>query len=108
MLDLTTIRAHLEERKAELVKRNAKIEAHLRRDGEALASDWPDQAQQRENDEVLEGLDTAGRAELSAIDGALGRVADGSYGTCMECGEAIPEPRLRAVPTATLCMDCAE
>lgn len=108
MLDLNTVRADLERRRSELARRNAKIEAHLRRDGEALASDWPDQAQQRENDEVLEGLDHAGRIEVVALDAALQRVADGTYGVCLDCGEAIPDARLRAVPTATLCMDCAE
>jgi len=107
-MDLKTIRAELELRRATLVKRNAKIEARLRRDGEGLAADWPDQAQQRENDEVLEGLDSAGRAELVAIEAALDRVADGSYGRCLECAEPIADKRLAAVPTATLCIDCAE
>lgn len=32
---------------------------------------------------------------------------DSSYGTC-ECGKLIPKERLEALPTAGLCIDCAE
>ena len=45
-------------------------------------------------------------AELQAIDSALQRVADGSYGLCLQCGTSIPTARLHAQPTATRCVDC--
>jgi hypothetical protein len=32
---------------------------------------------------------------------------DGTYGKCLDCGRAIPPARLRAVPTAAFCVDCA-
>ncbi len=35
---------------------------------------------------------------------ALARVANGTYGICRVTGQRIPADRLRAVPTATLCM----
>lgn len=38
---------------------------------------------------------------------ALGRIADGTYGICGECGRDIPIKRLRALPTATRCVACA-
>jgi len=47
------------------------------------------------------------RADLTAAEAALRRVADGSYGTCEMCGQAIPAPRLSALPTATTCVGCA-
>ncbi len=37
---------------------------------------------------------------------ALERMADGSYGTCESCGNAIGKLRLQAAPRATLCLDC--
>ena len=40
------------------------------------------------------------------IDVALGRIEDGSYGTCARCGQEIPSERLDAVPYAVLCVDC--
>lgn len=43
---------------------------------------------------------------LSAIDAALKRMDEGSYGTCTNCGREIPAERLEAYPWASLCIDC--
>jgi RNA polymerase-binding protein DksA len=107
-MDTIAIESALRTRRAELLRRHAAVEAHLRRDGEGLVADWTEAAQQRFNDEVLEGLEEAERHELEAIHEALRRIADGSYGRCEACGEVIPEARLRAIPTASRCVDCAE
>lgn len=45
-------------------------------------------------------------AELLAIDAALQRIADGSYGLCVDCGVAIATARLHASPTAMRCVAC--
>lgn len=45
-------------------------------------------------------------AELMAIDAALKRMADGSYGLCVDCGVTIPTARLHASPTALRCVGC--
>jgi DnaK suppressor protein len=37
---------------------------------------------------------------------ARARLQEGTYGTCHACGCRIPPGRLRAVPTATLCVSC--
>jgi len=42
---------------------------------------------------------------IAEIDDALGRIENGTYGTCAVCGAPIPEERLDAVPYATLCLD---
>lgn len=39
---------------------------------------------------------------------ALGRLEEGTYGLCFECGDQIAEPRLRALPFALRCKDCEE
>ncbi|HET7304642.1 MAG TPA: TraR/DksA C4-type zinc finger protein [Segeticoccus sp.] len=44
---------------------------------------------------------------LEEVESALGRVRDGSYGTCTGCGTAIAPGRLEARPTATTCIACA-
>jgi len=41
-----------------------------------------------------------------AIDEALNRLRDGSYGVCAECGVEISEKRLQAVLFAKLCVEC--
>jgi RNA polymerase-binding protein DksA len=43
---------------------------------------------------------------LFAIDAALGRIDEGTYGKCVNCGAQIPEGRLEAMPWATLCIEC--
>jgi len=42
-------------------------------------------------------------ARLDEVDGALARLADGTYGRCATCGEPIPDERLAATPTAATC-----
>ena len=44
----------------------------------------------------------------SSSDGAaLARMDEGTYGTCAECGEEIPEARLEARPLSVTCVSCA-
>jgi RNA polymerase-binding protein DksA len=43
---------------------------------------------------------------LAAIDAALKRIEEGTYGTCVSCGEQIRFERLEATPWAALCIDC--
>jgi DnaK suppressor protein len=43
---------------------------------------------------------------ISAIDAALVRIEEGTYGTCVSCGNEIPYERLAANPWAALCIDC--
>ena len=43
---------------------------------------------------------------LAAIDAALQRIEDGTYGTCETCGEPIGTERLEALPWTTQCIDC--
>jgi RNA polymerase-binding protein DksA len=49
----------------------------------------------------------AERHHLAEIDLALARVADGAYGVCASCGRPIGAERLDALPTTTICIDCA-
>jgi len=39
---------------------------------------------------------------------ALTSIQDGTYGTCQDCGENIPYPRLKNSPCAALCIQCQE
>ena len=43
---------------------------------------------------------------LNAIDAALKRVDEGTYGTCTSCGRPIAQARLEAYPWASLCIEC--
>lgn len=43
---------------------------------------------------------------LQTVNEALHKFDTGTYGLCEECGEPIPENRLRALPAATHCIAC--
>ena len=43
---------------------------------------------------------------LAAIDAALQRIQEGTFGKCVNCAKDIAEERLAALPWATLCIDC--
>ena len=45
--------------------------------------------------------------QLAAVDEALVRVADGTYGVCEVCGSRIAPERLEAIPWAATCVSCA-
>jgi len=44
--------------------------------------------------------------ELALIDAAYERLADGSYGVCVDCDDPIPADRLLAFPEAARCAQC--
>jgi DnaK suppressor protein len=45
---------------------------------------------------------------LTKINEALGRLEEGTYGYCSECGGEVSEQRLRALPFAVRCKECEE
>jgi len=47
-------------------------------------------------------------AEIREVEAALARMADGTFGECLACGQAIPYLRLVASPSAPLCIACQE
>jgi DnaK suppressor protein len=46
--------------------------------------------------------------ELRSVEAAHERLKAGTYGGCLECGNAIPWPRLLAQPDAVRCVPCAQ
>lgn len=65
--------------------------------------DAPQRSADREIDLAMTDLETV---ELAALDAALLRLVEGSYGLCAECGTDIPLARLHAEPQAALCIAC--
>lgn len=102
--DVARFEATLRARKAELERRLGRIEHDL---DETPDPDVEERATEREGDEVLEDLGRAGLDELRQIEAALGRIAEGEFGFCVNCGREIPAERLEAVPHAARCRDCA-
>lgn len=57
---------------------------------------------------ILASIEERDRHALADIDAAAARLADGKFGLCEACALPIPLGRLRAVPTARLCVTCEE
>jgi RNA polymerase-binding protein DksA len=55
----------------------------------------------------LEQLDARSQQEIRAIDDALTKMEEGEYGICETCGRQITIKRLRAIPWAAHCIQCA-
>ena len=56
---------------------------------------------------MLNSLATQDANRLTLINNALLRIQQGKYGLCLQCGKAIPESRLEALPYAFMCINCA-
>lgn len=104
MLNLTSARTRLENALVELEDRLT----HIARDlSDTPDRDWEEQAIDIENEESLEHQAALVEAEIASVRRALRRVHDGTYGECVQCGEAIAPARLEARPEAALCIECA-
>ena len=75
---------------------------------QAHSGDSAEQAQERENDEVVDAIGNETAQSIRELQSALERIADGSYGVCGACGEEISPARLEAIPEATRCVNCAD
>ena len=71
-------------------------------DADEIADLGSDQFEQ----ELTLGLMETERIEVKAIDAALDRIEDGSFGKCTCCGATIPNPRLKAIPQTPHCIEC--
>lgn len=105
MAGQTDIAATLRARLLELRQQVERIDADLQ---VPLTADFEEQAVELENQDALAGIEHNALHEIAAIEAALKRIDEGSYGTCATCGGEIAPKRLAAMPTATRCMACAD
>jgi DnaK suppressor protein len=54
------------------------------------------------------GLASNERKFLNELDEALNRIEDGTFGICDDCKGQITKIRLKAVPSAKLCIKCQQ
>jgi len=107
----------LESLKRQIEKRRAALQEELHADadkarGESyaeLSGGVADEGDESVAD-LLADIDNAELSrdltELRALEAALERMADGSYGQCIECGQNIDLERLKVEPAALRCIDC--
>jgi RNA polymerase-binding transcription factor len=99
------LKAQLESKLAALKVRMESIRKELTRE---YSDDSAEQAQERENDEVIDEIGNETAVSYRRIRAALDRMEAGTYGTCESCGEDIGIERLQVVPEASRCVACAK
>ena len=104
-------KTELNKYKALLEAKQAELAGGLRnREGIAIekTADALDEVQLAgERELAIRNLDRESNL-LRSVRAALGRMADGSYGTCLHCEEDISPKRLNAVPLTAYCIKCQE
>ena len=104
------LQATIEQRRSALLAELREDVERVRRDRhEDLAGAAPDPGDESVAT-LIADLDHAdvGRDldELRGLEAARGRLSDGSYGVCLDCGGEIGFERLRANPSAVRCIRC--
>jgi DnaK suppressor protein len=106
--ELEKYRRVLEQKKTELSDELAKARDAEEETTQESTQDIADKAVSSYTREFLYSLTDAERTVLLQIDGALGRIDEGTYGLCLNCGAPMSEKRLAAVPWTPHCVDCQE
>jgi DnaK suppressor protein len=68
--------------------------------------DTLDHAAIMQHHQIDSTLGTIKRAEIAELREALDKISENTYGICEECGNNIPEKRLRINPGGPLCIHC--
>jgi len=103
-IQMRQLEALLEQRKTALLRQ-------LADDGDAaglpdIETAPADNASVRTLNDLRNGAAEHHVSQLRTVKHALSKFADGSYGSCEYCGEAIGLSRLHAHPEARFCIDC--
>jgi DnaK suppressor protein len=101
------VRKRLLAARDEIEARLARTHRHLYQKDEAVSPNFQEQVKQTENDQVVLTLEHGGQQQLQQINEALQRLEAGLYLQCSNCGAAIGEQRLQALPWTSLCVNCA-
>ena len=94
--------------KQELAEAYNKNKNYGRTTDDEGSQDLADKASNSYTKEFLYSLSNTDREILQKVDDALIRIAKGSFGVCVECGDSLNKKRLEAVPWASHCLPCQE
>jgi len=104
------LRARLESERKRLIEEMEQIKSTMRpaderREGSPFGKREEEATESYELERRLT-LEKSIREQLAAVEHAIQKFDDGTYGLCDSCGKPIPPERLEALPQATLCLDC--
>jgi DnaK suppressor protein len=112
-LNLKEQQRRLEEKKTELEQSITDLtEAHPRPVSALEAHDGPNDNEDIATDfletQQEQSILVNQQALLTLVENALQRLANGTYGRCLQCGKPIPPKRLEALPWAERDVQCEE
>jgi DnaK suppressor protein len=77
-----------------------------RNPGDREVGDFYDDVDIEKDRQMVYTLGERERAKLNAINTAIEKIEDGTYGECEECGCEINKKRLKIIPFAKYCINC--
>ena len=109
-LDLNMLRSRLESEKNRLNEQLEQLAANVRSaDATREGSPFGKREEEASETQALEHrltLDKRIKDQQAAVDHALQKFEDGTYGLCESCGQPIDPARLEALPYARRCITC--
>jgi DnaK suppressor protein len=102
-MDLDHYKALLLAKERELTAQRTRFGTEEQEPGDDAAEDAGDESVRDEEKAQVFALDEADANTLDDVRLALGRIADGSYGLCLEDDQPIEPARLEALPWARYC-----
>jgi len=113
--DLESVRKDLVKKKAQILEEMMSLKGQSLQSAKDSSGDlsgyafhMADQATDLYDREFLLELAEGERETLFALDEAIKRIDEGTYGKCETCGCAITKQRLKAMPEAKNCIECQE
>lgn len=103
-MNLDEVRAQLEDKLSNLEARLEKVSRDVT---QSHSTDSAEQAQERENDEVIDAIGEETEKSIHNVKLALHRIDSGEYGICVTCGNSINPERLAVIPESVSCISCA-
>lgn len=98
----------LEDRRVEIINSIKNSASEINELMQSEAVDEFDMASINTDSNLEHSLSSKQKFELYEIDVALAKIKNGSYGVCEMCEDTINMARLKAKPTASLCIACKE
>jgi len=107
-VDTITARKHLEQTRDELDRSITVLQGD--RPLEERSAEYPqdpaDAGSNLSETERVEAVLNVAKQQLAEVLDALHLIVAGSYGTCADCGQPVPDGRLEAKPEAARCVAC--
>jgi DnaK suppressor protein len=105
---LADLRRYLEQERERLTKEIGRSQVTTDEERSGYSTHMADDATAVFEQERNVGLQRTQEHLLAEVEDALRRMDAGTYGTCRHCGARIDLARLKAMPTASLCLSCQE